>query len=333
VFVTEIRSHGTGYFGFSRDEEKRAEELKELRQLSNQTEATRARVVKEKKSKKAQLSERLKKIRAKQRAKRGLPPEEEGELVDDDDEDDGDKMMVEEETNEDKEKEEKSKSEMMRPWDFGKPGVFGPRPKSNLPADGDDGRLLDEKWVRDRRSDRIEEFAPPSNIYSDGGLKRAYYKAAESATSSSSSSSRQNPYANFVRPMEEEIKPVVPKVPEGFKPPEQFWKQRTNPSISKPPQVPIPIVDECSSSTKTRTAAAPPAKDDDGWKRKGAEIAPPPTFDYYHGEGGRRKEMPPRKVDNVDEAVSSGLKALREKFEAEQRQKKEKEGGGESEAK
>jgi ATPase subunit of ABC transporter with duplicated ATPase domains len=72
----EIRSHGVGYYGFSRDEEKRAEELKELRRLSEQMEVIRSRIEKERTSKESQMTKRLRKIQAKPRAKREVSAEQ-----------------------------------------------------------------------------------------------------------------------------------------------------------------------------------------------------------------------------------------------------------------
>jgi hypothetical protein len=76
VMYDEIMSHGVGYYEFSRDEDKRAEELKELRRWSEQTEVIRSRVEKERTSKESQMTERLRKIQAKQRAKREVSAEQ-----------------------------------------------------------------------------------------------------------------------------------------------------------------------------------------------------------------------------------------------------------------
>jgi len=328
-----------GYFGFAKDEETRAEQLKELRKLSEQTGATRAKLAKEKSSKKAVLSERLKKIRAKQRAKRGLPPEEEkSEEEEVEDEDD-------KETNEEKKDsgEEEGRKEM-RPWDFGKSGVFGPRPSSF--------DELDEKWLKDRRSDRVQEFAPPSNLYSQGGLKRAYYgsssstKPSATATSTTSTSSN-NPYSNFVRGESNKdddsyspsSSPPPSTIPGSFKAPSQFWKKTpasstvTSSQGGYQQQKPVPIVDECAAPVAAGTSFLPRGNNKSGTsgtgseRGRGTEIAPPPTFDYYHGQTtGKpvKRSGPGIKEEIMAQAVSSGLRTLREKFEAQERKKKQK---------
>lgn len=164
ILFAEIRSHGVGFYGFSKDETERAEQLKELKRLSEETSKTREKVLKERSAKDAALQEKLKKIRAKKRAKLGLPPLEEKEVdVPKEETPSADNETKTEipstatatsssrtETDEDDDNQPKK----MRAWDFGKPGVFGSKP--------DTFDELDAKWLKDRRADRISEFAPPS---------------------------------------------------------------------------------------------------------------------------------------------------------------------------
>jgi hydroxylamine reductase (hybrid-cluster protein) len=151
-----VRNHGVGFYGFSKDEEVRAGQLKELKKISEETDATRKKVSKERSDKKSALTERLKKVRAKKRAKLGLPPQKE--------EEESSEEEKEPETKEEEEEEDGPSSskrldieegeKVMRAWDFGKPGVFGPQPETF--------DELDAKWLKDRRADRQTEFAPPS---------------------------------------------------------------------------------------------------------------------------------------------------------------------------
>lgn len=203
-----------------------------------------------------------------------------------------------------------SKPSETRAWDFGKVGVFGPKPSTF-----DD---LDEKWLRDRRSDRISEFAPPSSLYSQGGLRKPYASSSSSSTSSFSSTSR---YSNFVKSKDNlpstsqtytNVPPppvVIEPPPKPFQPPQTFWKQRKD-----PPQKPIPITDELP---------APVPESSEEFKRgKGTEIAPPPTFEYYHGDNQKRKPARPgsSNPEEMMDAISAGLKALREQYEKKQKE-------------
>lgn len=140
-----------GFYGFSKDETTRQEQLKELKKLSAETEATREKVLRERSAKDSALKERLKKIKAKKRAKLGLPPEEEKEEPQP--EVPEEKKEVPSASTAAKEEDEVPKEKKMRAWDFGKVGVFGPKP--------DTFDELDAKWLKDRRADRISEFAPP----------------------------------------------------------------------------------------------------------------------------------------------------------------------------
>lgn len=227
--------------------------------------------------------------------------------------------------------EGEKKSSETRAWDFGKSGVYGPKPSTF--------DELDEKWLKDRRSDRNADFAPPTSLYSQGGLKRQYYnnisKKPSSASEASSSpfSAFSGKYSNFVKSKDSlpststsstsSGTPVVvePK-PIPFQAPQNFWKQRKDTSSSHsqsrvPPQKPIPIVDELP-------APIPDSSEELDRGRGGVEVAPPPTFEYYHGDPkvkGRRQ--PSGQSDEyVMDSVSSGLKALRQKFEAQNSQPK-----------
>lgn len=136
--------------------------------MSADTIATRNKVLKERSAKSSALQDRLNKIRAKKRAKLGLPPlEDEGK-----DEEDSD-MQRQSDNPVAQEEEAKStevgpsaskipslqeqKDKRMRAWDFGKPGVFGTKPETF--------DELDAQWLKDRRADRLSQFAPPKSLY------------------------------------------------------------------------------------------------------------------------------------------------------------------------
>jgi hypothetical protein len=253
LFILEIRAHGVGYYGFAKDDLTRANQLHELKKLSAQTESTRDKVQKERSQKKLELRERLRKVRQRKRAKMGLPPLEEKE----DGSEEEEESSTQDETIKSNEEEIKPLDEppVMRPWDFGKPGVFGPKP-----VNFDE---LDAKWLQDRRLTRNAEFAPPS-LYAE-----PVSQPEAEVPSSSSSSSSYKYYQSFV-------KSSTPLPPAATK---RVYEPAPHYSVSKQ-QTPTPIQDELP---------APAGEGSEDWKRGArTEVAPPPTYDYYHGESGQR---------------------------------------------
>lgn len=71
-FFAEVRSHGVGYYAFSKDEEKRSEQLDMLHELSKQTEKQKSSREKLLQKRKAMMTERLAKVRERKK----LKPEE-----------------------------------------------------------------------------------------------------------------------------------------------------------------------------------------------------------------------------------------------------------------
>lgn len=139
------------------------------------------------------MKERLRKIKARRRAKLGLPPEEEEESEDDEQESKAEEQEVVKE--EPQEEESKRPPVDLRAWDFGKPGVYGRQP-TNFDE-------LDAKWLKDRRMERQSEFAPPL----------AYAK-------SSASGSMGSKYQNFVRAeqMSKRSYEPIPPTPQHYHP-------------------------------------------------------------------------------------------------------------------
>lgn len=74
----EARTHGVGYFGFSRDEEERARQLEELKKLRSETQKEQEKAQDLRKMREKQLAARVKAAKNRKRARLGLPPEEDG---------------------------------------------------------------------------------------------------------------------------------------------------------------------------------------------------------------------------------------------------------------
>lgn len=79
MFFAEARTHGVGYYGFSKDEEERAQQQEALRKLREETHAEQKKAQELKALREKQLAERAKAARNRRRARMGLPPEEDGE--------------------------------------------------------------------------------------------------------------------------------------------------------------------------------------------------------------------------------------------------------------
>ncbi|KAK2715783.1 eukaryotic translation initiation factor 5B-like isoform X2 [Artemia franciscana] len=156
VLYDEIRSHGAGYYAFSRNEAKRAAEKASLDAMRKETLEKQKEADDFKRKKEKELKERLKKVREKKRLQMGLPLEEEPEeaatLEDALPKQFEEEMPVPQELP----IETETKKPSVRPWDIGKPGVSPPieiKPTRKV--------LAQDEWVEERRKDRPTEFAPP----------------------------------------------------------------------------------------------------------------------------------------------------------------------------
>ncbi len=189
VLFDEARTHGAGFYRFSKDEATRAGEQEELERLHKETELAREKAEDDKTKRRRAMAARLKKVKDKKRLRMGLP------LLDSDsekeEEKDGQELKDVEEEKETsleegvmeslrvmrKEREEEEREARrratVREWDRGKDGVSdSPAPASSSSSSyslahsyGMKGekRLMDQKeWVTERRKERKNEFAPPS---------------------------------------------------------------------------------------------------------------------------------------------------------------------------
>lgn len=75
ISVSELRTHGAGYFQFSKDEETRAAELAKLNKLREETKTVRATKERLKDKRKALLNARLEKVKQRRMAQGKPVPE------------------------------------------------------------------------------------------------------------------------------------------------------------------------------------------------------------------------------------------------------------------
>lgn len=73
----EARTHGVGYYAFSKDEEERLKQQEALKNIRQETEQKQKRAQELKALREKQLAARIKAAKDRKRARLGLPPEEE----------------------------------------------------------------------------------------------------------------------------------------------------------------------------------------------------------------------------------------------------------------
>ena len=216
VLFDEARTHGAGHYNFSRNESKRFSEMENLKSTHNETLEERFKRDAKKSHDDAKLKARLKKVRDKKRLKMGLPA-----LPDDDDDPivyNNDKKINEpkdisiEDSVTDtlrslrqKEEIDKMRNTIVREWDVGKEGVSAKTAtdqdefKEKLKITMERKVLDQQEWVDQKRSERANEFAPPTGYDNKGGHKKSLDK-----------SYGKKSYSN-VPPPQSQAAPSIPK--------------------------------------------------------------------------------------------------------------------------
>lgn len=241
ILFNEARTHGVGYYGFSKDEEERAKQQDALKNLRQETEQEQKKAQELRDLREKQLKSRTKAARNRKRARMGLLPEEDEPEVVQPEESPKVEMRAksEESSKKDREKEAARKNHI-RPWDIGKKGV-----KEHY-------EYTQEEWVDKKRKERPKDFAPPSS-YRNGFRrdtrvindieteKKLYFSTKKDRSDSKTEKEKITKYSS---------------------------------SLSSP----IPIVNECDGDSEGGTKLT---NNEDSRRGKGVEFAPPPTYDYY----------------------------------------------------
>lgn len=79
--IEELRSHGVGYYQFSKDEQERAAEMERLSQIREETKSVRAAKERLKDKRKALLTNRLEKVKQRRIAQGKPVPESRNGLI------------------------------------------------------------------------------------------------------------------------------------------------------------------------------------------------------------------------------------------------------------
>lgn len=149
ILFDEARTHGVGYYSFSKDEEIRAKQQEALKKLREETKQEQKKAENMRAMREKQLAARVRAATNRKRARMGLPPLE--------DTPEPPPPVEETPQNQEDEKSEKEKKleekrkKHIRPWDLGKEGLK----KGHY-------EYTQEEWVDKKRKERPSEFAPPS---------------------------------------------------------------------------------------------------------------------------------------------------------------------------
>lgn len=285
VLFDEARTHGVGYYEFSTDEVERAKQRKELDSIREATVLEQKKRMDQKQTRDKMIADRVKAARNRQRARLGLPPEE----------DDSDKQMTDDLYDKTQEEERKKKEEELklekqlddkikdnerkrhvRPWDEGKSKNL-----ENWTPFVEKEPMSQEQWNTKKRSERLNEFAP---VYESEPENEFKFIPEPSA-----------PGTDDFKYYEEENKNL-------------FFssKKRVTKNVESYSN---PIVNELSNSGGDSDGV-----DDDDEERSGpkrAEIPPPPTFDYYGPTSSGFSKREKRPKPNIENSIEAGLKFLR----------------------
>lgn len=168
VLFDEARQHGVGYYAFSTDRDERNRQQLELDSIREATVDAQREKEDLRKARDKIIADRVKAAKARQRARLGLPPEEEAEKVPEvgrdelyDTAEEKKRAKAEGKAKKKKEKEErkreKEREKHVRPWDEGKEQDADHEWKPTK-----EWRVMSqEEWNEMKRSERIGEFAPP----------------------------------------------------------------------------------------------------------------------------------------------------------------------------
>ncbi|XP_018576141.1 coiled-coil domain-containing protein 174 [Anoplophora glabripennis] len=310
ILFGEARTHGVGYYGFSKDEEERAKQQQDLKKLRDETEAKQKRAQELKAVREKQLAARIKAAKDRRRTRLGLPPEEDpAPNVPQPEEPDEDKKKQEELKRQEEEKErllEEARQKHIRPWDIGKEGV-----KKHY-------EMTQEEWVDKKRDERPKEFAPPQ-AYNKRDF-RSSVKASNSEDTDKSlkfttkKSRNRNKNKRKMHTTDTSHEKGIASIVE----------EDVHQSVATEP---TPIEDLCTDIDFDDRLLAEYSKamhdigvaDTNGTsERKGAEIAPPPTYEYY-GPSGTKRPKSAKPETNIQNSIEAGLKFLRKQVEEKQK--------------
>ncbi|KAJ8921808.1 hypothetical protein NQ315_008437 [Exocentrus adspersus] len=319
ILFGEARTHGVGYYGFSKDEEERSKQQEALKKLRTETEEKQRRAQELKAIREKQLAARIKAAKDRRRARLGLPPEEEEaeptaavpEISEEEKKKQKELLKKKEET----EKQlERARKKHLRPWDIGKEGV-----KEHY-------EMSQEEWVEKKREERPEEFAPPQ-AYTGRKFRSAFKESqSDDVDRSLKFTTKKSKEKNKTR--DDCFSQVYKK---DFPQDRDFDPVHENTASDAGPFTPTPIENLCDTAdfddhllvehnramSGIKNQNSSDGEANNTFTRRGVEVAPPPTFDYYGPSGSKKPKFTKQTVD-IENSIEQGLKFLRKQVEERQ---------------
>lgn len=160
--ITEARTHGVGYYQFSTDGEERTKQQKELEKERKATVASQKERDEQRSAREKIIAARVKAARNRQRARQGLPPLEDEEIIPATDvKDEAEVKKKSEKELEEEMMRELERKQHLRPWDIGKERPEGEKqPEKEWVYKGHKEPMSQNEWNEKKRIERIAEFAP-----------------------------------------------------------------------------------------------------------------------------------------------------------------------------
>ena len=338
VLFDEARSHGAGFYKFSKDEAQRAKERDELDELHRQTTEARSKAEAAKKKRQNALKARLKKVRDNKRLRMGLPIKEDDDETSEEEkaEEEPKQKSIDEVVMEglremrEKQAEEKRKA-TVREWDVGKSDL-------DIVLKGEKKVMSQQEWVTKKRQERPSEFAPG-------------YQAISNRPRPSPTSTQNRPPSTWTKSKNAqpgEFAPCYEKTPtllDVSRPPPSLKRSHHRTECGPMPQpgpssAPAldPMASLCEEATSKRVSAPKQSKvsltdrlkmfrefgnddklihnndreeeEEHNERNRGAEIAPPCDMDYYgHTKPKKAPLLGFRSHEQIVESFNVGLNA------------------------
>ncbi|KAG5889006.1 hypothetical protein JTB14_033936 [Gonioctena quinquepunctata] len=337
ILFGEARTHGVGYYGFSKDEEERFKQQEALKKLREETEQKQRKAQELKLSREKLLAARIKAAKNRKRARMGLPPEEdEPETVPEPEISEEERKKRDEiELKKQMEEQllEEARQKHLRPWDIGKEGV-----KEHY-------IMTQEEWVNKKRDERIVAFAPPTTNRKDFRSVNKEIIVQDTDMSLKFSTKKEKKKGRVklagLNPYKQSLDDISQKKPseddEEIK--DRIFRKRSSQTASNYEEIeqnapiePAPILDLTNSQdmefddrllgdyTKIMGNIIHEVPEDSE-RGIGVEIAPPPTFDYY-GPGQNKKPKVTPEINMFEDSIEAGLKFLRNQVEEKEKSSK-----------
>lgn len=299
VLFDEARTHGVGYYQFSKDAEERLTQQKQLESVRKATLSAQKERGEQREARERIIAERVLAAKRRQRARLGLPVDEplSGDIPNGESKSVAvEEVGAEQRTADKLEKEalkDLERKSDLRPWDEGKEGTSHLVSRNEVVEKewsyngGPREPMSQEEWNGKKREERISEFAPTASLNDPTKSKR-----------------------NKKNKRKKEADTPVKREPVGAYPDVQVrgGEQEVEEEEEERPGLYF------TTKKKLKRKNYQPAEEEEVKMSRtgggGAEVPPPPTFDYY-GPPLLGLSKKPKTDSNLETSIDAGLKFLR----------------------